>query len=90
MAMKKTKSPKTVKPSQINDAEANKELILELVERGKRNGFLTYESVLEFSEEHNFTDKETDELQQMLEKEHIDLVSLEDLEEEHGASNLFI
>jgi len=89
MAMKKTKSPKTTKPSHATDAEANKELILELVERGKRNGFLTYESVLEFSEEHNFTDKEADELQQLLEKEHIDLVSLEDLEEEHGAIDDF-
>ncbi len=85
MAMKKTKSPKVVKPSHATDAESNKELILELVERGKRNGFLTYESVLEFSEEHNFTDKEADELQQLLEKEHIDLVSLEDLEEEHNS-----
>jgi len=83
--MKKTKSPKVVKPSHATDAESNKELILELVERGKRNGFLTYESVLEFSEEHNFTDKEADELQQLLEKEHIDLVSLEDLEEEHNS-----
>src|SRR5580704_14199591 len=87
MAVKKPKIPKPTKPTTTpaQDSEAHKELMLELVERGKRNGFLTYEAVLEFGEEHNLTEKESDDLQQLLEKEHIDLVSLEDLDEEHTA-----
>ncbi len=90
MAVKKPKVIKAVKTATpALEPDAHKELMIELVERGKRNGFLTYESVLEFSEEHNLTDKESDELQQLLEKEHIDLVSLEDLEEEHNAMEDF-
>ncbi len=48
----------------------------ELVERGRRDGSVAYEEVVAFSNEHGFSEEETDQLLKLFEKEHIE-VSLE-------------
>lgn len=92
MALKKPKIKKPAlskKPVSPNTLGLTKELSIEIIERGKKNGFLTYESIAEFCEEHNLNEKETEELQLQLEKEHIDLISLEEIDAEHGGLDDF-
>lgn len=56
------------------------EMLNELVERGKKNGYMTYEEIIEFGEKNNFTEPETNDLLRRFEKEHIDVVMQEELE----------
>ena len=50
-----------------------------LIEKGKSEGVLTYEELLQFSQRHKLAEEETGELLTVLEKETIDLISREDL-----------
>lgn len=60
------------------------EMLNELVERGKKNGYMTYEEIIEFGEKNNFTEPETNDLLRRFEKEHIDVVMQEELEGDGG------
>ncbi len=51
-----------------------------LLEAGRSEGVLTYESVIQFSQKHNLKEEALNELLQLFEKENIDLVSQEDLQ----------
>lgn len=62
------------------ELDLKKELISELVERGKKTGFLTFEEIIEFNDDNNLNDQEAEQLQSLFEKEHIELVSQEELE----------
>ena len=82
----KTKSPKSLSSSQklpINfisdDAEIKRELLEELIEKGKKKNTLSYEEVIEFSEKNDLSEKETNSLLQFFEKENIELVMAEEL-----------
>jgi hypothetical protein len=55
----------------------------ELIERGKKQRYLTYEHVMEFGELNNLSEKEVNELIQNIEKNHIELVMQEELENKH-------
>ncbi|HRN78185.1 MAG TPA: RNA polymerase sigma factor RpoD [Candidatus Dependentiae bacterium] len=76
---KKSSTASTI-TKKAKDLDLKKELIQELIERGKREGVLTFEELVIFSDEQNLSDKEADELQELIEKEHIELMSQEDLE----------
>lgn len=71
-ATKPASSPKSV--------DLKKELTQELVDQGKRDGVLTYEEVMEFSDEHEFTEVETDLLLRRLDKENVELITQEELD----------
>jgi RNA polymerase primary sigma factor len=78
-----------------NTTDLKKELIEELVEKGKRANFLTYEEIIAFGDKNHLVESEINEILKTLEKEHIDLImqdelegeasSLEGLEETEGA-----
>lgn len=76
MTKKTAKSEKNAK-----NIDLKKELIDELIERGKRNKkVLSYEEVIEFGDKNHLTAKETNDLLKLLEKENIELVMQEELD----------
>jgi RNA polymerase primary sigma factor len=80
----KTKRPILKKNGQVpasnKDLDLKAEMIAELTERGKKNGFMTYEEIIEFSEKNNLSESETNDILRCLEKEHVDVVMQEELE----------
>lgn len=60
--------------------DLNKELVEELLERGKRDGVLAYEEIVELGHKHHMSDKDTEELLKLFEKENIEMVTQEELE----------
>ncbi len=62
------------------EAEIKVSIVEELIEKGRKNGVLAYEEIIEISEKNNFTEHETDDLLHELEKENINLISQEELE----------
>lgn len=84
---------KTKKVSGAVGVDLKKELIEELLERGKQSRVLSYEEVLEFSDKNHLTDVETNNLLKLLEKENVELAMQEEIdsddkpyEPEEGAS----
>ncbi len=61
-------------------SDLKQELMGELIDKGKREGVLTYEEVIEFSDKNNFAEDETNDLLGRIEKENIDLVLREEVE----------
>jgi len=80
----KTKRPILKKNGQVpatsKDLDLKAEMIAELTERGKKNGFMTYEEIIEFSEKNNLSEVETNDILRRLEKEHVDVIMQEELE----------
>lgn len=72
------RTKKTTKKEKSLDLK--KELIQELIERGKKEGVLTYEEVIAFSDKNDFTEPETDKLLRKIDKENIELLTQEELE----------
>jgi RNA polymerase primary sigma factor len=73
------KASRNGKQAYSETLDLTKELVDELLERGKREGMLAYEEIIELATEHNLGDKETEELLKIFEKENIDLVTQEEL-----------
>lgn len=85
-APKKTsKTTAATGKASASNVDLKKELIDELIEKGKRSGVITYEEVIEFSEKNHFLEAETNDLLRQIEREHIDLVMQEELDGEEGA-----
>ncbi len=84
---KKTATSKIAKKdkTKIIGSDLKKELIDEYLEKGKKIGFLTYDDVIEFSDKNHLVEQETNDLLRLLEKEHVELITQEELE---GASNV--
>ncbi len=61
--------------------DLKKELVEELLERGKQNKVLSYEEVIEFGDKNNLNDSETNNLLKLLEKENIDLAMQEEIDD---------
>jgi RNA polymerase primary sigma factor len=81
LASKAAKTANATKPaSSPKSVDLKKELTQELVDQGKRDGVLTYEEVMEFSDEHEFTEIETDLLLRRLDKENVELITQEELD----------
>lgn len=74
-----------VRPS---STDLKKELIEELVEKGKRANFLTYEEIIAFGDKNHLSESEINEILRTLEKEHIDLIMQDELEGEAGIEGL--
>lgn len=62
------------------------EMIAEIVERGKQAGHLTYEELMEFGDKNHLTEQETEQLLRVCDKENIDLVTQEELEQSDRSS----
>jgi len=60
-------------------SELLEEYIQEFVEKAKQRGSLTYEEVIEFSTDNLMTEKETEELLRLLDKEQVELVTQEEV-----------
>ena len=60
--------------------DLKKELLEELIERGKKNNALSYEEVIEFGDKNDLSEKETNQLLCIFEKENIELVMQEELD----------
>lgn len=74
-----------VRPS---STDLKKELVEELVEKGKRANFLTYEEIIAFGDKNHLTEAEINEILRTLEKEHIDLIMQDELEGEAALEGL--
>ena len=88
--VKAPKSPKVLKvvvtkPKIEKTTDLKTELTNELIDKGKKGGFLTYEEVIEFSDKNNLNEQETNELLGRFDKEHIDLVLQEELDHAAGS-----
>lgn len=62
--------------------DVKKELVDEFVFKGKKNNMLTYEDVIAFTEDNDFSEAETNSLLKRIEHEHIELVMEKELEDE--------
>lgn len=71
------------------ELDLKNELMNEFIERGKKQGFLTYEEVIEFGEKNSLAEIEVNELLRRFDKEHIDVVMAEELETGQGSSEEF-
>ena len=78
---KEAVAPKTT----TNITDLKKELIEELVEKGKRANFLTYEEIIEFGDKNHLLEPEMNEILRTLEKEHIEIIMQDELEGEAAA-----
>ncbi len=74
-------SPKVKKKEGV---DLQQELIDAILERGKKNGVMSYEEVIEFADRNHLSEVDTSDLLKLFEKENIELVTLEELETEHG------
>ena len=66
-------------PAYSATIDLNKELVEELIERGKRDGILAYEEIVELGHKHHLTDRDTEELLKLFEKENIEMVTQEEI-----------
>jgi len=83
------KTPKTAKPkaavrttltAKKTKPLSKEELITAFIERGKRASALSYEELMEFSEKHQLTELETEQLLKTCDKENIELMTQEEME----------
>ncbi|HEV2601421.1 MAG TPA: RNA polymerase sigma factor RpoD [Candidatus Babeliales bacterium] len=86
--MKKTNKNETPAPvvtekTTTTNLDLKKELINELIDHGKQNGFLAYEEVIEFCDRTNLSEKETSELLSRIERSHIELITQEEMEQKN-------
>lgn len=75
-----TKTTKPAKTSQATGVDLKKELIEELLEKGRKASALAYEEIIEFGEKNHLNEGETNELLRTLEREHIELVMIDELD----------
>jgi len=67
-----------------SEAGETQELIDELIERGKQATTLSYEEIMEFSENHHLTELETSDLLKALDKANVTLVMQEEIDKEEA------
>ncbi|MGC2310640.1 MAG: RNA polymerase sigma factor RpoD [Candidatus Babeliaceae bacterium] len=84
--IKKVKKKVPIKTKNVKKAEGGvdlkEELIEGMLEKGRRAGVLTYEEIMNFGETNSLTEPEFNELLKLFEKENIELINHEELEEE--------
>ncbi len=68
------------KKTNVTEVDLKEELVEEFVEKNKKEGFLTYEELIEFGDKNNLTDQEMGQMLRKLEKEHVELITQEELE----------
>src|SRR3990167_4059009 len=75
-AAKPTAKTKTTEPKNNAKVKSKKEEvdILDLIEKGKKKGIISYEEVMEFCDNNHLTDNEINDVLRLFEKEHIELI----------------
>lgn len=63
-------------------ADLKKELLEELLDKGRKAGLIAYEEIIEFSEKNNVPEKEVNDILRTLEKENIELVMQEEVDQD--------
>ena len=76
MATKK----QSVKKSQKNDGDLRTHLFTDILERGRQSESLTYEEVMEYCAQNNFTEAEINELLKQIDKENINMIMASEVE----------
>ncbi|CDK30579.1 RNA polymerase sigma factor RpoD [Candidatus Babela massiliensis] len=61
---------------------SNTEVVDILLEKGRQSGIITYEELLEFCDRNNLSESETNDIIKILEKENVELIMEEELENE--------
>jgi RNA polymerase primary sigma factor len=85
LAHSKTKpKPKIAVTKREPEAGETQELIDELIERGKQSSALSYEEIMEFSENNHLSEQETSDLLKALEKANVTLVMQEEIDKEEA------
>src|SRR5436190_19607771 len=79
MTKAKPTTKKTIKKT-INNIDIHKEIIEEFIEKCKLNGVLSYEELIAFSDKNNVSDTEITDILRILERENVELVTQEELE----------
>lgn len=74
-----------MKTPRVAGTDIKKEVIEEILERGRKHNLLSYEEVIEFSDKNHLTEQETNELLRVIEKEHIELVMQDELDGESSS-----
>jgi len=80
----KSGKEKATSKKDVTGVDLKKELIEELLEKGRKGGALSYEEVIEFGEKNHLSEVETNDLLKTFEREHIELVMAEELEGDQG------
>src|SRR6478736_4026709 len=52
-----------------------------LIEKGKKDGHLTYEEIMEYADKNGLTEQDTEQLFKVFDKEHIELVTADEIEQ---------
>ncbi len=77
---KKKSATKTLATPQQTEA-TKQAAIVDLIERGKQAGRIAYEEIMDFSDKHHLSEQETEQLLRQCDKENIDLVTQEEVED---------
>lgn len=64
--------------------DLKKEIIDEFIEKGKKGGVVTYEELIEFGDKNHLSEFETNEILKTFEREHVELVTQEELDKAQG------
>jgi RNA polymerase primary sigma factor len=82
MAQAKTSTKPTILKSDKKEKDITKEILKTIIEKGKRSGVLTYEELMEFSQQYDLNEKDMQDVLRSLEKEGIELIMQEELDVE--------
>ena len=81
ITMTKTKAPaKKIIKKTGQTIDLHKEIIDEFIEKSKENGVISYEELISFGDKNNVTDQEINDILRIFEKENVELVTQEELE----------
>ena len=81
---KESKEIAKAKKPEVKEVHDTQELIDELIERGKKTSALSYEELMEFSENNHLSEKESMGLLKALEKANVNLVMQEEIDKEEA------
>lgn len=86
---KKAEVTPVVKRSGQTGIDLKKELTEEFIEKGKISGIVTYEELIEFGDKNHLTEAETNEILKTFEREHVELVTQEELDKTNSELDEF-
>lgn len=86
---KTSAKPETSGSKKTLGIDLKKELIEEFIEKGKQSQVVTYEELIEFGDKNHLSENETNEILKIFEKEHVELVTQEELEKTQGEIDEF-
>ncbi len=71
------------------DIDLKKEMIEEFIEKGKQAGVVTYEELIEFGDKNHLVEGDTNEILKAFEREHVELVTQEELDKNQNELDEF-